>query len=60
MVGKGEPLVFREYEWGDELLEAEFGTKVPFKVKKEVIPDCIIVPLLGFNSEGNRLGYGGG
>ncbi len=57
---KGEPLVFRRWEPGDVLIEAGFGTLVPGGDKAEVIPQVLLVPLLSFDRDGYRLGYGGG
>lgn len=57
---KDEPLLFRAWKPNDILEEAGFGTQVPSISQKEVLPDCLLVPLLGFNEQGYRLGYGGG
>ena len=36
-----------------------WGIPVP-AVAEPVKPDCLLVPLVGFDGEGYRLGYGGG
>lgn len=54
-------LVFREWN-GDEdgLAIGKFKIKEPRNENPDVIPEVIFVPMLGFNSEFNRIGYGGG
>ena len=53
------PLVFREWHPGVELVEGVLG--IPYPVESpEVVPDAVLVPLVGFDSAGYRLGYGGG
>jgi 5-formyltetrahydrofolate cyclo-ligase len=37
-----------------------FGMSEPKADKPEVDPDMLLVPLLAFDGEGNRIGYGGG
>ncbi|SCY37057.1 5-formyltetrahydrofolate cyclo-ligase [Paracoccus tibetensis] len=57
--GRAVPLIFRA--WSGELLEAgPFGTRHPGDSAPVLIPSVLIVPLAGFDSGGNRLGYGGG
>jgi 5-formyltetrahydrofolate cyclo-ligase len=55
---RGEPLVFRAWQPGETLLPGRFGTSHP--AGPEVTPDILLMPLLAFDSQGNRLGYGGG
>ncbi|MCB8882467.1 5-formyltetrahydrofolate cyclo-ligase [Acidisoma cellulosilytica] len=55
---RGEPLVFRLWRPGDALLPGRFGTSHPDGL--EVKPAILLMPLLGFDRFGNRLGYGGG
>jgi 5-formyltetrahydrofolate cyclo-ligase len=54
----GDPLIFRSWRPGDPLVRGLFKTQHP--VGEVVIPDFILVPLLAFDRQGNRLGYGGG
>lgn len=42
------------------LIAGEFGVSCPQPHLPEIIPDVVIVPMLGFDADGNRLGYGGG
>jgi 5-formyltetrahydrofolate cyclo-ligase len=55
---RGQPLVFRRWTPGTEMLPERFGT---FRPDGPIaIPDIIFVPLLAFDRRGYRLGYGGG
>ena len=47
-------------EAGDELVNAAFGVQEPHPRRTDAVPDLIIVPVLGFDAFGNRIGYGGG
>ena len=60
MVGKGKPLLMRAWTPGDAMAAAQWGIAEPLDDKPEVAPDVLLVPLLAFDSNGNRLGYGGG
>jgi 5-formyltetrahydrofolate cyclo-ligase len=53
-------LVFRRHEPGDLLVPGGFGTMVPPEAAPPVDPDVVIVPLVGFDRTGTRLGYGKG
>ncbi len=54
------PLVFRLWDGAEKLQPGPFGTKQPKKNAPETVPDIIVLPLLGFDEQGNRLGYGKG
>lgn len=60
VVGRDRPLVFRAWAPGDGLEPAAFGTQVPGPDKPERTPEVILAPLLAFDRQGYRLGYGGG
>lgn len=60
VLGDGEPLSLRLWEPHAPLYEAGFGTLAPSEFAPAVEPDVIIMPLLGFDARGTRLGYGGG
>ena len=60
VVKKGEPLIFRQWHPGMALVAGGFGTEVPPHSAPEIEPRVLIVPLLAFDAEGFRLGYGGG
>jgi 5-formyltetrahydrofolate cyclo-ligase len=59
VVEKAKPLIFYKWSVGEPLKKSIFGTKVPAE-PVEVIPNIIIVPLLGWDKSGARIGYGGG
>lgn len=60
VVGPEQPLDLRVWEQGASLYESGFGTLAPSELAPKAEPDIIIMPLLGFDSRGTRLGYGGG
>jgi 5-formyltetrahydrofolate cyclo-ligase len=60
MEGKGKPLLFRPWQPGDPLAETTWGIREPLPEAGAVEPDIILGPLLAFDAEGYRLGYGGG
>ena len=60
VVGKDRPLEWRQWREGAALAPAGFGTLAPDALAPVVGPDVIVMPLLGFDAQGTRLGYGGG
>ncbi|WP_374623605.1 5-formyltetrahydrofolate cyclo-ligase [Devosia sp.] len=60
VLGDEQPLELRLWQEGAPLYEAGFGTLAPEDGAPRVVPDVILMPLLGFDSQGTRLGYGGG
>jgi 5,10-methenyltetrahydrofolate synthetase len=59
VVAPKTPLAFREWHPGVRLESGVLG--IPYPVgSREVAPDSVIVPLVGFDDAGYRLGYGGG
>ena len=60
VVGKDQPLEMRLWEQGSPLSAAGFGTLAPEAGAATAEPDLVLVPLLGFDKHGTRLGYGGG
>ncbi len=59
IVEAGAPLLFSRWEPGCSLREGPFGAQVP-AVDDFFEPEIVIVPLVGFDRNGGRLGYGGG
>jgi 5-formyltetrahydrofolate cyclo-ligase len=59
IIGKGQPLKFREWSPGCALIPGEFGALIPAD-GAWIEPEVLIVPLLAFDARGYRLGYGGG
>ncbi|MEM1036629.1 MAG: 5-formyltetrahydrofolate cyclo-ligase [Pseudomonadota bacterium] len=53
-------MIYRHYKRGDPLEKAKFGLLEPFHEVPEVQPTLILTPLLAFDRQGNRLGYGKG
>ncbi|MBD8066884.1 5-formyltetrahydrofolate cyclo-ligase [Devosia sp. PTR5] len=60
VTGDETPLDMRVWEADQPLYEAGFGTLAPADSAPRAEPDIILVPLLGFDGQGTRLGYGGG
>tara|TARA_B100000676_G_scaffold288792_1_gene320667 strand:- start:2089 stop:2658 length:570 start_codon:yes stop_codon:yes gene_type:complete len=60
VVERGAPLVFRVWREGDSMSEGTFGVREPLPEASEVRPDVLLVPMLAFDRQGFRLGYGGG
>ena len=58
--GKGQPLLFRQWSPGDATAAATWGIAEPLPDRPVLEPDVVLVPLLAFDAEGYRLGYGGG
>lgn len=59
IVAKGQPLRFREWSVGCALVEGAFKAMIPAE-GAWIEPEVVIVPLVGFDARGYRLGYGGG
>jgi 5-formyltetrahydrofolate cyclo-ligase len=60
VAGPRRPLIFRRWLEGDELAEGPYGIREPLPAAPKVAPRVLMVPLLAFDREGNRLGYGAG
>lgn len=54
------PLEFRRWQPGDVLEAGAHGTWHPRADAPLLVPRVVLVPLLAFDGEGRRLGYGGG
>ncbi len=59
VVAKAQPLAFWRWRHGMEMRPGIWDIPVP-AVAEAVAPDCLLVPLVGFDDQGYRLGYGGG
>lgn len=53
-------LLFRSWKMGDALTPNAYGIAEPLPEARAVVPDVVLVPLLAFDLQGHRLGYGGG
>ena len=51
---------FYKYSFEAPLIVNKLGIPEPYKFSKKIVPDLIFVPLVGYDSYLNRLGYGGG
>ena len=60
VVRRGEPLVFRRWRPGDSMAAGPYGIEEPLPAAEAVEPDMLLVPLVAFDRDGFRLGYGGG
>lgn len=59
VVGKARPLIFREWRPGTPMTLGVWNIPVP-AAGEPIAPDVLLVPLVGFDRQGYRLGYGGG
>jgi len=57
---RNAPLLFRAWRSGAALAQNPFSIPEPLDDAEVVVPNVLLVPLLAFDSEGYRLGYGGG
>lgn len=60
MTGRGHPLTFHRYRPGDGLLEGPMRVLEPLAKAPVCVPTIVVVPLVAFDRQGHRLGYGGG
>ncbi len=59
VVEKAKPLVFRAYRPGDPLEKGVWNIPIPAS-GEAVVPEIVIAPVVGFDPDRYRLGYGGG
>lgn len=61
VVQKDAALEFAEWRIGEEMVKDQMGVAVPANLRLQAAyPPALLVPCLGFNPQGYRLGYGGG
>ncbi len=60
IAGRGQPLIMRAYNFGDELVRGQWGIREPSPDAPQVDPDILLVPLAAFDRSGQRIGYGAG
>ena len=59
VVSKDEPLCFRKWLPGIPMKEGAYGIPVPVEARAVKV-NAIIIPMVGFDQHGYRLGYGSG
>ncbi len=59
VVAKNAPLAFRRWQPGEPLVPGVWNIPVPPR-EMPVRPQLILVPVVGFDRQGFRIGYGGG
>ena len=59
VVERASPMQFRRWERGVKMVRGVLGIPVP-QDTDSVVPNVLLVPLLGFDTQGFRLGIGGG
>jgi 5-formyltetrahydrofolate cyclo-ligase len=60
VTGRGKPLIMRAWSFGAPLASGVWGIREPTPDAPEVAPDILLVPLLAFDRQGHRIGYGAG
>jgi len=61
VTARGQPLEYRPWTPDTPVAPGKFSFGIPEPVNgPAVVPDVLLVPLLGFDAAGYRLGYGGG
>jgi 5-formyltetrahydrofolate cyclo-ligase len=56
----GETMTFQDWTFGERLVRGPYSTYVPGGELIPIDPNVIIVPVVAFDAEGYRLGFGGG
>jgi 5-formyltetrahydrofolate cyclo-ligase len=60
VTGKDQALEFHRIPDGEILHSGAYGIHEPLRHWPRAVPDVLLVPLLAFDDQGYRLGYGGG
>ncbi|MEA1943249.1 MAG: 5-formyltetrahydrofolate cyclo-ligase [Pseudomonadota bacterium] len=60
MQADDQPLLFRGWRPGDTLETGSFGVEEPVDRAPELVPELVLVPLVGVDRKGMRLGFGKG
>jgi 5-formyltetrahydrofolate cyclo-ligase len=56
---RGHPLKFRHWTPASVMVDGGFGTRIPAE-GNWIVPELLVVPLVAYDRQGGRLGYGGG
>jgi len=57
---RNAPLAFTAWTPGEPMIPDEMGVQVPAQLRFVERPPALLIPCLGFDAGGYRLGYGGG
>lgn len=60
VLARDAALGFAEWEIGEAMVKDQMGVAVPALLRMVQRPPVLLIPCLGFNAGGYRLGYGGG
>ncbi|PXX42460.1 5-formyltetrahydrofolate cyclo-ligase [Undibacterium pigrum] len=60
VTAKDTALSFLSWQAGDAMTVDSYGIAIPAHGRLVAQPDVLLIPCLGWNAEGYRLGYGGG
>jgi 5-formyltetrahydrofolate cyclo-ligase len=60
VIGQGQPLRYASWRPGQDTVRGAMGVPVPAHIEFVEMPEVLIIPCVGHNAAGNRLGYGGG
>jgi len=60
VIKSSNKMSFQSWVFKEPLYVNKFGILEPKNSKKEIIPDLIMVPLVAFDAQLNRIGYGKG
>ena len=53
-------MFFKKWKPNDKLIKGPLGNLEPLRNQKSILPQILVVPMLSFDKELFRLGYGGG
>ena len=57
---RGQALTFRDWDPAHPLAAGRYGIQEPGADRPELVPAVLLVPMLAFDRDGHRLGYGAG
>jgi len=60
VIKSSEKMSFKSWIFEEPLYVSKFGTLEPKSSNKDTVPDLIMVPLVAFDNQLNRIGYGKG
>ena len=58
VIKENNMMYFHEWKKNDVLKINRFGMLEPVLLSKRIVPDVMLVPLLAYDSQNNRLGFG--